>query len=682
MKQHSQIRIDLNLAVTSIYERNTKVMHDIAFAKIPSAQWSESDLQQYANKPRPENNKLARQINRILGQYQKLDINAKVVKGSHDATEDNAKLLEGRWRNDFNMTQGIEALHNAADEAFFGGFGAFKIVCEYEDDDQQDPDCQQLAIQPIYSAASSVFFDSGALKKNKSDALQGWHLLRASREKLNDKYSDNVVSLGEQIDFFDYDFDINRDVYVAHYYEVIEETEYCYDFGFMTLKKRKKTFYDNFGHKMDKGHAQTIIDSNPHEVNKRIYRYVEYALMDGNRFLEPPRKTPFKRVPLIPQYGYHAIINGIEYFIGEVARQRDNQRFLNMSFSAMMQILAENQIEKPEYAPEQINRYQQMHERMNVDDYAYLLSDPIRDVDGKITHLGPVGMHTPPQIGTGLTSVIEFLNNNIDEQGSTGQTSVSSNVASDTIEQVNQRADDSYQKLFQNALEAIRNACMVWLDAAKVIYFSKPRDLRIQNQDQSFSEIQTMQMGYDDSKGKVSFCILDGRGKYEVIIKTNESYLSMKEAMRRENLETLQYIDTNSELGQMALMNVILSGSSDLDANVKKLAKVKQFEILLNNGIMPEIENQAEQELLQKVITKLQQQAQQPDPNVILAEAEQTKADAEQADSKVRAYDAETRRMKLGLDAAKIHADIGKIRAETRAQNIESLQPKPAANQQ
>ena len=80
-------------------------------------------------------------------------------------------------------------------------------------------------------------------------------------------------------------------------------------------------------------------------------------MIDGQGLLEKPRMTAFKRVPIIPEYGYHSIINGIEYFIGEVARQRDNQRFLNMSFSAMMQILAENQVSKPEYTPEQVEKY-------------------------------------------------------------------------------------------------------------------------------------------------------------------------------------------------------------------------------------------------------------------------------------------------------------------------------------
>ena len=278
MKDIETILIDLNKSVSGIYERNTKVMDDISFAKIPRAQWSESDNEQFSNKPKPENNKIARQINRILGQYQKLDINAKVVPANDTADEDNAKLLENLWRNDFSMSGGVEAVQNAADEAFHGGFGAFKIRTMFVDEDDPNADEQRLEIVPIYSAASSVFFSASSIEKDKSDADQGWQLVRVNNEKLTAEYGRQIVSIGEQIDFFDWDWDINKDVYVAHYYEVIEEKETEYDFGFMKLTKRKRTFYDNFGNKFDSDEAEKIIENNSHKVCKKTRKILQNML--------------------------------------------------------------------------------------------------------------------------------------------------------------------------------------------------------------------------------------------------------------------------------------------------------------------------------------------------------------------------------------------------------------------
>ena len=310
---------------------------------------------------------------------------------------------------------------------------------------------------------------------------------------------------------------------------------------------------------------------------------------------------------------------------------------------------------------------------MNIDDYPYVLSDPILNEDGSIAHLGAIGTHEPPQIGTGLTTAIQFLESNIDEQGSTGQTSIPANVANETVKQVNERADDSYQMLFQNALQALRCACHTWIDAAKIIYFSNPRTLRIQNQDESFDMVKTLQYDVDQKKQEVSACVNDAKGKYDVIIKTNESFLSMKEAERQESLETLQYIDTTTEVGQMALLNVIINSTNANSKNIKKLAKVKQFEILLNNGIMPEVEDNSDSEILANLMKKRQNQKQQEDPNMVFAQAEMKKGVAQEQDSTVRAFDAETRRMKLGLDAHKQQFEVGKIVAETDAKRLEPI---------
>ena len=140
MKNINEIRTDFDRSVGGSYDRNEQVIEDIRFAKIPGAQWGGADFEQFQNKPKPENNKIARQINRILGQYERLEMNAKIISASEEATDHDAELLQSRWRNDFNSSDGIEALNNAADEAFHGGFGAYKLVAKYEDDEREDDD--------------------------------------------------------------------------------------------------------------------------------------------------------------------------------------------------------------------------------------------------------------------------------------------------------------------------------------------------------------------------------------------------------------------------------------------------------------------------------------------------------------------------------------------------------------
>ena len=147
MKNIQEILVDFNRSKAGSDDLNEQVLEDIKFAKIPGQQWVGSDLEQYKNKPKPENNKIARQVNRILGQYERLEMNAKIISASEFATDKDADMLQARYRNDFNTSDGVEALNNAADEAFHGGFGAVKLIAKYEDEEEQQSELKDIEQQ-------------------------------------------------------------------------------------------------------------------------------------------------------------------------------------------------------------------------------------------------------------------------------------------------------------------------------------------------------------------------------------------------------------------------------------------------------------------------------------------------------------------------------------------------------
>ena len=84
-----------------------------------------------------------------------------------------------------------------------------------------------FAWESISSACSSVYFDSGAIKKDKSDAKYGWQLIRVNRRMIEEEYGEeNLTSfMGPAWDQFDNQLDYNtgRDIYLAHFYELVEE---------------------------------------------------------------------------------------------------------------------------------------------------------------------------------------------------------------------------------------------------------------------------------------------------------------------------------------------------------------------------------------------------------------------------------------------------------------------------
>ena len=106
MKDIQNVLVDFDRAYSGCYQRNLVVTEDIDFAKNRGGQWRGSDLEQYKNKPKGEFNKVARAVNRILGQFMRMEMNAKIITASDDATDEDAEVLQGRWRNDFNNSDG------------------------------------------------------------------------------------------------------------------------------------------------------------------------------------------------------------------------------------------------------------------------------------------------------------------------------------------------------------------------------------------------------------------------------------------------------------------------------------------------------------------------------------------------------------------------------------------------
>lgn len=662
MKEFEEVKIDMNHAFSGCYERNRLCLDDYEFAVVEGAMWKGSYARQFKNKPKPEINKIFSAINRLLGQKQRLEMNAKIISNSDDATDEDADLLQSRWRNDFQSSDGVEAINNSDQEAFFSGFGAFKVVAKYEDEENPNPEKQYLCVEPIMSAASSVVF-SPSLRKDKADAKQCWQVIRTNRREIEKEYGETVSSVNGQIDWFDWNTDTEKDIYLAHYYEVVTKklTDYDFDGYVVTAGDGIK---DNRGNKITREDLDLLKEHNPdYSVTRRTVKRVEYALMSGSGFLTKPQKTPFKRIPIFPQYGYHAVINGIEYYCGEVRKRRDPQMFFNTYYSSLMEIMAASQVEKPEYTPEQIARHAGQRARADIDNVPFVLSDPIKDKSGNIAHLGPIGKQMPPQIGTGLAAAGQELKNSLFEMSGTGQSTVPSNASADAIQQVNERQDDSFQPLMQNSIAAIKSACECWIDAAKALYFSNERSIRVQAQDGSYSQVRTVQYSMNEN-GEYGPFKNAARGKYSVQVKIGESFKNKKEAELETTLKMLQYTDASTPQGQMLLNQAIMATTGEGGSDARRVARFQMIDSMLSMGIDPEPKTDEEKEYIIRKMKQAQQQMGQPDPQTVLALSE----------AKAREDEGRAAIMNEQNDATKNQIEIEKLRLRDKELNIKAAE--------
>ena len=658
---------------------------------VKGAWWSGSHGKQFKNKPKPEFNKLWKSINRLVGTINDMELNAIIVSNSDDATDESADLLQKRWRNDFQSSDGIEASEVATMEAAIGGFGCTKLVAKYEDDENPDPDKQYLCSEIVWDACQSVYFDAGAIRKDKSDARYGWHLIRTNREKIEEEYGVNIVSFMNPTSYWrssNLDLNSQRDIYLAHYYEVVEKKLTTYDFSLMNGLKitTGDGIKDEEGNSYTREDLKEIRDIYLEEfgeeapTTKRTVKYVEYALADGEKYLTKPQRMPFKRVPLFPRYGYYAVIQGQEYYCGEVRKQEDHEMFHNYFASSMMEIMAAPQVSKPEYTPGQIAKHAGQRARADIDNVPFLMSDPLLDKDGNIAHLGPIAMSQPPMIGTGLATAGQFLEQNLQQAGGMGQASVPSNASGEAIQNVNERQDDAFLPIVKNTLHSIKAQCEAWIPAAQTLYFTNQRRIRVLETDGTYSQVTTLEMT-QDPEGNYGPYGNNAKGKFTVQVEQGEAYKDTVEATIESNMMLMQAVGTDTAAGQIiAYKNMELLNKTD-DPAIQAIAKYERLNIIIAKGIPYEPQSEEEAQYMQMKAQEMQMQAQaQQDPMMIAAQAEQMAAQAEQMkaqaqllDKQVDQFNAETSRMDVMVKAEKAGADINFKQADLQLKAMGQL---------
>ena len=656
---------------SSYTQMREECFRDIECFFVDNRWWAGNYGIQFANKPRPEFNKIWKAINRVIGDICEMELNAIIVSNSDDATDEDSELLQKRWRNDFNASDGAEASEIATMEAAIGGFGCTKMVARYEDEENPDESKQYLCSEIVHSACTNVFFDAGSIRKDKSDARFGWQLIRTNRKKVQEEYGLEVTPFAGDIfittDNTIYFRDNKKDMVLAHYWEVVEKNLITHDFSLFAPGLEITTgdgIKDQLGNKYTRADLDMIREDYRNEIGedaptiKRKVKVVEYALCDGKGYLEKG-KTPFKRVPLFPRYGYHAVINGNEYYCGEVRKRRDTEMFQNMYGSTMMEIMAAPQVTKPEYLPEQIAAHAGQRARADIDNAAFLLSDPVTDANGNITHMGPIGFSQPPQMGTGLQAAGAFLEQNTQEHNGTGQATVPANTAAAAVQAVNERQDDAYTPMVRNTMHSIKAQCEAWIPAAQSIYFSNQRKIRVEESDGNYSQVTTLEMKEldDGSYGPYGNA---ARGKYSVMVKQGQSYKDTKASEFEQNIQILQAMGTDTTVGQMAALQAVLSTTGEGTYYSRKLARYDQIDLLMSRGINPEPQNPEEEQYMQQKMQQMQMQAQQPPqptPEMIAAQSMMVDARVKERKLDIDEYNAESKRIDTNTNAYKAQFD-------------------------
>jgi len=645
---HAQAMAQFDDVQSALRDERLQCLQDRRFYSIAGAQW-EGPLQDvYENKPKFEVNKVHLSVIRIINEYRNNRITVDFV--SKDGSKDDklADVCDGLYRADEQDSGAQEAYDNAFEEAVGGGFGAWRLRSVYEDEEDNENERQRIRIEPIYDADSSVFFDLGAKRQDKSDAKYCFVLYSVPRKQYEEEWGDDPASWPKEIHQYEFDWLTPDVVYIAEYYKIEETKKAVHVFAYPDGTEERFTD-DELDE--DDGKQRKLLDAMAAKLarTKKVKRQrCRKYIMSGGGVLEDAGYIAGKNIPIVPVYGKRWFVDNIERCMGHVRLAKDAQRLKNMQLSKLGEVSALSSIEKPILLPEQVAGHQMMWAEDNIRNYPYLLVNPITAPDGSTQAAGPVAYTKSPSIPPAMAALLQITETDMQDilGGQKGADKLVSNISGKAVEMIQQRLDMQTFIYMSNFSKGMRRCGEVWLSMAKDIYVEEKRKMKSITETGSPMPVELMRPNIGES-GEVVIENDLSRAAFDVAVSVGPSSESRRAATVRA-LTAMMAITQDPEIAQvlanMALMNMEGEGVDDarsffrgrlLRAGVVKPTEEEAAMLAQERQAMAQQEN-AQETFLKAASEEATAKAAKARADTILtvAKAEETRAKAEETRAK------------------------------------------------
>ena len=367
---------------------------DMVFTHATDGQWEDNIIQKRANKPRYTINRVAGAVDQLIGDQRQNRIGVKVTPRDK-GDEKTAEVLTGLIRSIERQSCAVNAYDQAFDEQTTGGYGGWEIVTDYQDEDTFD---QDIKIEPLDSAASTLYFDPDAKRYDKSDAQFAFKITLMTRESFKEKWPDAALH-----DFPQPQPESESILFGNVWFssEMVRVADYWYK---IPIKRKIGALSD--GRVIDLEEEKDVLDELEAQgitvVKTRTVdsHRIEMVVMNGTEFLTEPQQWDGMFIPLIPVFGRNVTVGGIRYIRGIVRMAKDSQRIYNYATSAAIEATALTPKDPYWLTTIQAAGYEKDYKRFNVDNKPFMLynSDPLAP--------GPPSRGGAPQLQTALLEQI------------------------------------------------------------------------------------------------------------------------------------------------------------------------------------------------------------------------------------------------------------------------------------
>ena len=639
---HQAARAEFDQIQGAMYQERMNCLGDRRFCSLAGAQWEGPLGDQFENKPRFEVNKIHMAVLRIINEYRNNRITVNFSSKEGEEYDKLADTCAGLYRADEQDSGAEEAYDNAFEEAVMGGFGAWRLRTEYQNEEDPEDDKQRVCIEPIFDADTSVYFDLGAKRQDKADAKRCFVLTSMTRDAYKAEYDDDPSTWPKTITRSQFDWYTPSVVYVAEYYkveEVSEQIRIYQDFNGKEESLRPE--------ELDK--EEEMLATGWKEVRRKKVktRKVRKYIMSGAKILEDCGYIAGKNIPIIPVYGKRWFVDNVERCMGHVRLAKDAQRLKNMQLSKLGEISALSAMEKPILVPEQVAGHQLMWAEDNLKNYPYLLINTLTDANGNPMVGGPVAYTKPPSLPPSMAALLQLTEVDMQEiLGSPGQgDKMVSHLSGKTVELIQQRLDMQTFIYMSNMAKAVKRCGEVWLSIARDIFIEEGRKMKTVHESGKMEPIELLKPVVNE-EGEIEYENDMSSAEYDVVVSVGPSSSTKRLATVRaltDMMTMTQDPEMTQVLSAMAMLNMEGEGISDVREYFRKK--------LLMMGVLKPTEVEAQE------MAAAAQNA-QPDPQAQYLQAASEEAIARaskaQADSILAVAKAEEARAKTTETLSKV----------------------------
>ena len=635
---------------SAMRDERLQCLQDRRFYSLSGSQWEGPLWDQFENKPKFEVNKIHLSVIRIINEYRNNRITVDFVSKDGEENDKLADVCDGLYRADENDSVANEAYDNAFEEAVGGGFGAWRLRTAYEDEEDPEDDRQRIKIEPIFDADSSVFFDLGAKRQDKSDAKYCFVVTSMTRQAYKDTWGDDPTDWPKIIHQYEFDWCTPDVVYVAEYYKVEEKSETIRIFQTITGEEER---YSQADFANDDTLEETLLAVGSLEVRqKRVKRKkVRKYVMSGGKVLDDAGYIAGKCIPIVPVFGKRWFVDNIERCMGHVRLAKDAQRLKNMQLSKLGEISALSSVEKPILVPEQVAGHQMMWAEDNLKDYPYLLINPVTDQNGNQAISGPVAYTKSPNIPPAMAALLQITEQDMQDilGNAQGADKMVSGISGKAVEMIQTRVDMQTFIYMSNFAKGMKRCGEIWLSMAKDVYTESKRRMKTLTQTGETDIVELMQPTIDQETGEIKMANDLGAAAFDVNVDVGPSSSSKKAATVRAltgMLQITQDPETAQVLGAMAMMNMEGEGIEDANSYFRKK--------LLRMGVVQPTDKEKEE-----LMAEMQNTPQDPNTMYLQAAAanEEAKAAKARADTVETIAAAELKRAQTVETLSKVDMD-------------------------